>query len=105
MINAGTFGQESTWDLGMPTSYQHPIKTKDLLFHTATSFTGTPASQDDEQPPREADDEDASMPQTPSRKTPFVKVHSELSVTEMEEEVWYITDYKWCEHDAFIHYI
>ena len=63
------------------------MKTKHLLFQTATSFTGTPASHDDEQPPSEADDEDASKRQTPSRKTPAVQVHSELSVTEMEEEV------------------
>ena len=83
----GTFGQESTWGLGISTTYQHPMKTKDLLFHTATSFTGPPASQDDEQPPSEADDEDTSKLQTPTRKTPAVQVHSELSVTEMEEEV------------------
>jgi hypothetical protein len=62
------------------------MKTRDLLFHTATGST-PPTSHDDEQPDRTADEEDASRLQVPPRKTPAVQVRPELSVTEMEDEV------------------
>ena len=92
----GTFGQESAWDLGVSTTYQHPMKTRDLLFHTATGST-LPAPYDDEPLDRTADKEDASSPQVSPRKTPAVQVRPELSVTEMEDEVCasYML-YKWC---------
>ena len=72
------------------------MKTRDLLFHTATGST-PPTSHDDEQPDRTADEEDASRLQVPPRKTPAVQVRPELSVTEMEDEVCALnTLCNWC---------
>lgn len=80
----GTFGQESTWNLGDPSSYQHPMKPRDLLLHTPSSFT--PPSHN-EYSMKVEDDEDTPSPmaQEPPQQPPAVQVESSLSVTEVEE--------------------
>ena len=87
MSDIGTFGQELTWNLGEPSTYQHPMKTQDLLFHSATSSTLL-APHDDEQLAGVAGNKDISKLETLPRKTPAVHMPPKLSVTEMEEEVY-----------------
>ena len=79
----GTFGQESTWNLGDPSSYQHPMKPRDLLLQTSSSFT--PPSHDECSMKVEDDEDTPPMAQEPPQQPPTVQVESSLSVTEMEE--------------------
>ena len=84
---AGTYGQESTWNLGVPTTYQHPIKTRDLLLHVTTPLSAS--ERPDKQ--NEAVEEDNKDSSTASKKSPVLTVlqaqPAVMRVTEVEEEV------------------
>jgi hypothetical protein len=78
----GTFGQEKTWSLGVPLSYQHPLKSKDLLLHASI-----PPSHDTKQSEELATVGEASKLKSPPRHPPAVNVRPALTVTEIEEEI------------------
>ena len=39
---SGTLGQEKEWSLGVPSSYQHPLNSRDLLLHNEATATPIP---------------------------------------------------------------
>ena len=93
-ITTGTFGQEVTWNLGLPTTYQHPMKSKDLLLtaHTiATPTSSSPTSSHDQPTTIVAvkEEERAVKPHTSSVRdsSPLQMQQSPLRVTEIEEEI------------------
>ena len=81
---AGTYGQETTWNLGVPTTYQHPMKTRDLLLHVTTPLSAS-ERPDKQNEAVEEDNKDSS------KKLPALTVlqaqPAVMRVTELEEEV------------------
>ena len=70
----------------MTATYQHPMKSKDLLISTPTISTPTSLShaKDIDQPPHIKSAVDSAYT---LRKPPALHVQPELTVTEMEEDI------------------
>ena len=86
--HSGTFGQEKAWTLGVPTTYQHPLKSRDLLLATEAVVTPSLPSSD-RSGAESGGDEVSSGKKSQSRKLRAAvhAVQTVLTVTEMEDEV------------------
>ena len=73
----------------MTATYQHPMKSRDLLISTPTISTPTslPHANDNNQPPYIKSAVDSAYRSHTLRKPPALKVQPELTVTEMEEDI------------------
>jgi hypothetical protein len=84
----GTFGQEKPWTLGVSTTYEHPLKSRDLLLATEAVVT-PPLPSSDRSGAESGGDEKSSGKKSQSRKLRAAvhAVQTVLTVTEMEDEV------------------
>ena len=85
---SGTFGQEKEWSLGVPSSYQHPLNSRDLLLHTEATATPIPppdcglSGKNEEEAETESS---KSKPHSLKLSSVARAVQSALTLTEMEE--------------------
>ena len=84
----GTFGQEKPWTLGVPTTYQHPLKSRDLLLATETVVTPSLPSSDGSGAESGRDEvSSGKKSQSTNLRAAVHAVQAVLTVTEMEDEV------------------
>ena len=80
ILVAGTFGQEKPWQLGMSSTYQHPLAPKDVLFDPLTLPAKMPTDSTQDAPPHKDSTEQKK------KKKNFTRLVS-FSAKEVDREV------------------